>query len=284
VIKNLSEIKIIVMKKILILTLLGFTILSCNSDEDNILNNSNYSQYITANSIDRDIEFMPEEIYNDGAIQTPSLKLKLITSEIFPCVNYDLSTTEFTNGNELVIRFDEIITPEICLTAFGPAISYIDLPENTDKITFINGNIIDKYSIEINQEDISIILIEKNFTDFLHDKTFRIPENSFAYVSGTNTNNTNIYYDFLEILNQNPNFEEFDFEGDGRIPYPESSDGHWVNHPSKFFTYSNFDEFNDLARILNNYSSENIEENSGVSIAIYSWNNTSFYSWVTNEN
>jgi len=270
------------LKKLLILTLFGFTILSCNSDDDNILNNSDYSQYISENSIDTNIEFMPEEIYNDRTIQKPSLKLKLITSEIFPCFNYGLLTNEFTNDNELVIRFNEIITPEICLTAFGPAISYIDLPENTDKITFINGNIIDKYSIEIIQTKISITLIESNFTDLLYKKTFRIPENSFAYVSGTNTNNTNIYYDFLEILNQNPNFEEFEFEGDGRIPYPESSDGHWINHPSKFFKYSNFEDFNDLASVLNNYSTENIEENSGVSISIYSWNNTSYYSWINN--
>ena len=215
-------------------------------------------------------------------LQIPLLKLKLITSEIFPCINYGLSITEFTNGNELIIRFDEIVEPGVCLTAIGPAISYIDLPINTNKVTFINGNMIDKYSIEISQEKISITLIENNFTSSLHNKTFRIPKNSFAYVCGTNTNNTNIYDDFLAILMQNTDFVEFEFEGEGRIPYPESSDGNWVNHPSKFFIYSDFEEFNKLANILNDYSSENIEENSGVTIAIYSWKNIKYYSWINN--
>jgi len=33
---------------------------------------------------------------------------------------------------------------------------------------------------------------------------------------------------------------------------------------------------------MNDYSSENIEENSGVTISIYSWNNIEFYSWIEN--
>lgn len=269
------------MRKTLILTLIGFAILSCSSDND-IYNHGDYSEYITEKSTDIDINFMPEEIYNTNETQEPLLKLKLITSESFPCINYGLSTTEFIKDDELIVRFDEIIAPELCFTAIGPAISYIDLPKKTYKLTFINGNKIDKYSIEINQEKISITLIENNFTSCLYDKTFRIPENSFAYVCGTNTDNTNIYSEFSAILENNPDFIEFEFEGDGRIPYPESTNGNWVNHPSKFYKYSDSKEFNNLANVLNDYSTENIEENSGVTISIYSWNNVKFYSWIEN--
>lgn len=270
------------MKKILILTLIGFTVLGCSSNDESNFPDSEYSEYIIENSILTDIDFMPEEIYTTNETQEPLLTLKLITSEIFPCINYGISTTEFINGSELIIRFEEIIQPELCFTAIGPAISYIELPENTTKITFINGNIIDKYSIEIIQQKISITLIENNFTTSLYNKTFRIPENSFAYVCGTNTNNTNIYTDFSAIIEQNPDFIEFEFEGEGRIPYPETTDGNWVNHPSKYYKYSNFEEFNNLASVLNDYSFENIEENSGVTISIYSWNNVKFYSWIEN--
>ncbi len=214
------------MKKILILIIIGFTILSCNSDDSIVQSNNNYLKYITKNSIETDINFMPVEIYSSSnAPQSPSLKLKLITVAQFPCLNYRLTISQFVKGNELIIRFDEITEPEICLTAVGPAINYIDLPESTNKITFINGSVIDKYSIEINQEKVSISLIEKNFTSSLYNKTFRIPENSFAYVCGTNTDNTNIYSDFSAIIEQNPDFIEFEFEGEGRIPYPETSDG-----------------------------------------------------------
>ncbi len=268
------------MKKIIVLIIATITF-GCNTD-DQITNNTEYSEFITGNLIDTDINFMPEETYKTGESQEPLLQLKLITSENFPCINYGLSTTEFKNGNELIIRFDKIIEPTLCYTAIGPAISYIDLPKNTNTITFINGNIIDKYSIEIDQEKVAITRIENNFTSSLYNKTFRIPENSFAFVCGTNTNNTNIYDDFLAVLEQNTDFEEFEFEGEGRIPYPESSDGNWVNHPSKFFIYSDFEEFSNLANILNDYASENIEENAGVSIAIYSWNNIKYYSWLDN--
>lgn len=194
------------MKKLLILTLICFTIFGCSSDDTN----DNYSKYITNDSIATDINFMPEQVYsNSNKTEPPILKLKLITEKQFLCINYSLVTTQFIDGNEFIIRFDEIIAPEVCLTASGPAISYIDLPENISKITFINGDIIDKYSIEISQEKISILQIEKNFTNYLYNKTFRIPEKSFAYVCGTNTDNTYIYKDFSAIIEGNPNFVEF---------------------------------------------------------------------------
>ena len=204
------------MKKFTLL-IISIIIFSCNTDNE-MSNESEYSEFISENSIDTDINFMPEEIYSTNELQEPILKLKLITSRNFPCINYDLTTTEFTNGNELIIRFDEIIEPELCFTAIGPAISYIDLPANTNKVIFINGNVIDIYSIGINQENISITLIENSFTSSLYNNTFRIPENSFAYVCGTNTNNIYIYNEFLTLLEQNNDFVEFEFEGEGRIP------------------------------------------------------------------
>lgn len=280
--KIASNLKTNVMKKLLIFTLIGITFLGCNSDNDEVLNDSDYAEYIIESSINSEINFMAEEIYTTNEIQEPVLKLKLITSEIFPCFNYGLSTTEFINGNELIVRFEQIIQPELCLTAFGPAISYIELPQNTNQVTFINGSVIDKYSIDINEQKVSITLIKNNFTSSLYDKTFRFPENSFAYVCGTNTNNTNIYKDFSAIIEQNPDFVEFEFEGEGRIPYPETTDGNWVNHASKYYKYTDSVEFNSLADIMNDYSSQNIDENSGVTISIYSWNNIKFYSWIEN--
>lgn len=162
----------------------------------------------------------------------------------------------------------------------GTSYSYIDFPENIKKIILINGDIIDKYSVDITQEKVSITLIENNFTNSLYRHTFRYPENSFAFVCGTNTNNTHLYEDFLTLLAQNPNFTSFQFEGEGRIPYPKSTQGNWVNHPSKFFKYSDYQEFENLKNVLSDFSSENIEENSGVSISIIGWNNMKFYSWI----
>lgn len=269
------------MKKIVLLILIGFMINACSSD-DNKNNNSDYREYITKNSNVSAIHFMPEEVYPVTNGLSSVLKLKLITEEEFPCINYGISTTQFAKGNELVVRFDQIAKPGGCFTAIGPAISYIDLPENTNKITFINGDKIDQYSIDINDQKITITLLEKNFTTSLYNKTFRIPTNSFAYLCGTNKNNTAIYNDFYALIKQNPDFTEFEFEGEGRIPYPKTTTGNWVNHPTRFFKYRDAQEFNKLATILNNYSAENIEKNSGVSISIYGWNNIKFHSWIEN--
>ncbi|OOV16126.1 hypothetical protein [Flavobacterium sp. LM4] len=269
------------MKKIIVLIMIGFMMNACSSDDDK--NNSfNYDDYIVKKSIVSAINFMPEEIYPGAdASKSTVLKLKLITEEEFPCINYGINTTQFSKGNELIVRFDKIAEPGGCFTAIGPAISYIDLPENTEKITFINGDKIDHYSIDINDQKIAIATIEKHFTSSLYNKTFRIPTNSFAYLCGTNKNNTQIYTDFYALIKQNADFTEFEFEGEGRIPYPKTTTGNWVNHPSRFFKYKNVQEFKNLATTLNNYSA-NIEKNSGVSISIYGWNNIKFYSWIEN--
>ena len=91
-----------------------------------------------------------------------------------------------------------------------------------------------------------------------------------------------IYKDFSDIIEQNPDFIAFEFEGEGRIPYLETTNGNRVNHPSKYYKYTDLVKFNNLASIMNEYSSENIEENSGVTISIYSWNNIKFHSWIEN--
>jgi len=267
------------MKKLLYIFFIISTV-SCNSD-DPIVIEDDYSFFTSTNSIATDVEFMPKEIYRNISVphQSPVLSLKLVTRQEYECVNFIMVTTEYIVGNELIIRFDAIVQPAVCLTAIGPAISHIDLPEHIDKLVFINGNTIDKYSVEINPENVSISTIENNFTTSLHDNTFRYPENSFVYVCGTNTNSTHIYDDFLEILTQNPNFTEFEFIGEGRIPYPESSSGHWVNHPAKYFIYTDVDEFEGLESVLDDFSTQNIEESSGVGILLYSWDNVRYYSW-----
>lgn len=268
------------MKKLLLL-LFTSLILSCDNNVE-ILQNLNYAEFLIENGIDTDIDFMPIEKFISNEVQEPSLFLKITSTEIFNCSNYTFSTTEFVRDTEFIIRLDEVFIPNICLTSLGPATSFIGLPTHVKKLTFINGKQIDSYTITIDSEKVSIGLIENNFTNSLHDKTFRFPENSFAFVCGTNTDNTNLYTDFLTILRQNTNLKEFQFQGEGKIPYPETSSGNWVNHPSIFFTYTDSEGFRNLGQVLNDFSAQNIEKNSGVTISIYSWNTISYHSWLIN--
>jgi len=266
------------MKKITLI-LISIVTFGCSSNEDNSVDD--YSQFINSNSIASEIQFMPEEVFTDySAVQNPSLKLKLITKEIFPCINYSIVITEFINGTELIVRFEKISTSVVCLTAIGPAVKYIDLPQNINKLTFINGKTIDKYNVTIDSQKVKINLIESNFTSSLYDNTFRYPENSFAYICGTNTDNTIIYNDFLNILLANASLEEIYFQGEGRIPYPISSSGNWVNHKTRFFKYKNYSDFESLGQTLTDFKNGNITPNNGVTIALESWNNGKHYSWI----
>jgi hypothetical protein len=266
------------MKKI-VLILISSLSFGCSSNVDRLDNE--YTQYINSNSIASQIQFMPEEVYPDNlTVQNPSLKLKLITKEFFPCINFSIVTTEFINGTELIVRFEKIANSVVCLTAIGPAVKYIDLPQNINKLIFINGKTIDKYNIIIDSQKVKINLIESNFTSSLYDSTFRYPENSFAYICGTNTDNTIIYNNFLNILLANASIKEIYFQGEGRIPYPISSSGNWVNHKSRYFKYNNYSDFESLGQTLTNFKNGNIIPNSGVTIALESWNNTKLYSWI----
>lgn len=267
------------MKQFFLLLLLVITF-NCNKSDDDI-NSSEYAEYITKNTIDTDVNFMPVELFeSQNTPKAPSLKLKLTSTDIYPCANFSFLTTQFKKGNELIIRFDSIFAGDLCLTAFGPAISYVDLEDNINRITFLNGSVIDTYAIEINQEKVTLSKIKPNFTHSLYDKTFKYPENSFAYVCGTNTTNTDIYTDFLTVLEEDLNLTAFNFEGEGRIPYPEISSGYWVNHPAKYFTYSDQAAFETLKTTLRDYTIVHIEKNSGVSIALYGWDNLTYYSWI----
>ncbi|MHA7101728.1 hypothetical protein [Roseivirga pacifica] len=268
------------MKKLL-LPLLICLFYACDT-EDTPFDELEYSKYKSNTSVDEEILFMPVENYDSNETQTPVLSLKLETAEIFPCYNFGIATTQFTLGNELIIRLEKISKSTLCLTALGPARAQIDLPESVEKLTFINGNRIDQYDVTISEEKVSIKALKDSFTQSLYSNTFRLPENSFAFVCGTNTDNQHTYNDFLNILKANPNLQEFNFEGEGRIPYPESSDGHWVNHPSKYFKYTSTEVFNDLSDVLATFTSANIQKNSGVSIALYGWNNSKHYSWIDN--
>ena len=96
-------------------------------------NNDSYHEYYSDSAIETGITFMPVENYEEPSHlrpQTPVLQLRLSTAVVYPCSNYGLVTTEFVQGRELIIRFDEVIEPVGCLTSLGPATSYIDLSED----------------------------------------------------------------------------------------------------------------------------------------------------------
>lgn len=269
------------MKRLHLIIVILVILVGCEINPD--FTTEDYTAYFSDENISTQIEFYPVELYENYNEQgRPILKIKFSTSEIYPCSNYQVAYSQFVNGNELIVRFDKIHKPEICLTALGPATAYIDLPENTKTLILINGNTIDRYSMEITKKKISVSVLVNNFTSILHKSTFRYPENTFAFVCGTNLDNTHLYNDFITLLVEGTSVTEYIFEGDGRIPYPESSSGHWSDNPSRFFRYENEADFDKAGELLKSFTLENITPNDGVGMYLTSWDNRKFMSWMFN--
>lgn len=256
------------MKRILFALSIVLTLVGCrpDSDDDNTGINTN-------------IEFMPVELYESDAQGTPFTALRIATTNNYPCSNYNLVTTQQSVNGELTVRFKRIDAPTNCVTTPGPAQIFVAMPTNTTKIIFKNGQIIDTYHVAITAQKVIITPEVTNFTESLHTTTFRYPQNTFAYVCGTSSEDVAIYNEFLNILQSNPAFTEYIFEDDGRIPYAETSSGHEVNHPSKYFKYNNTSDFNTAGQLLENFTTQHITPNSGTGIWLQSWDNRNYMSW-----
>lgn len=239
---------------------------------------SNNGQDIQDNPVETDINFYPKEIYLT-ANSAPSQMLRLETIEIYPCQNYSIQTSESIAGDVLNVRIISIDDPTICLTALGPASRNINFPENIKQIHLINGNIIDTYEVNSNKEKIEIKIVSSTFTNLLQDITFKYPENTFAYIGGTNVDNEYVFTNFLAILKDSLPLDDYIFDGSGVIPYTLSSSGHWKDNPSIFFKYENEFDFNRAGALLKEFSEKNISPNDGVSLTITNWKNTSYHSW-----
>jgi hypothetical protein len=268
------------MKKNLILLCIIIVYASC--EQEVIQSNIEYFDCNTQDSITSDIKFFPVELYeNYSIIGNPKLNLYFKTTEIFPCINYNIAISEFVNNNELKLRFDSIIQYDICLTAPGPATSIIELPLNTNSLILLNGESIDKYYIDITEEKVIINPKDNSFSNLTYNILFRYPKNSFNYQCDIDTSEIQIYLDFLKILNDSLSLVEFNFSGEGRIPYGKDYIDRNRQCLNKYYKYESNAEFDRAGELLRNFVLENnINNNSSAYISLISWNNKKFLSWM----
>ena len=232
--------------------------------------------------LETEIDFFAREIYERNKQSSPVLTLDFKTKKIYPCYNYYINFNDSFEDEVLTVEFKSIGMPGICLTAFGPARGQLKLPISTRQLKLVRGNTTDLYEVHITPGSVEFEIIDSSFSNLTFNKSFRLPENSFAVVCGTNLEDTELCDSFLNSLSQITSLREFSFEGDGWIPYPESSSGHWNNTPSKYFLYESDADFIQAGELLEEFTGEYIEPNQGNSIAIYSWDNRKFYSWMVN--
>ncbi len=238
-----------------------------------------FKSYTRAHAIDTDVILWPQETYTEEN-QLPVLQLHFQTTKIYPCINFGIAITQQVDENTLIIRFDSITKHQICLTAIGSASSQVPLAENIQQLVLVNGDQIDRYDVIISSEKVSLTPSDTSFTQIKANTWFRYPENSFAFICGTNTDNTHHCSDFYSILMDSLDVEPFNFQGKGIIPYPVSSSGHWNDNSTQFFTYTDVEEFKKAGALLEAYTLENIIPNSGVTLQLLNWRNQHYRSWM----
>jgi hypothetical protein len=266
------------MKKLSVFCIVLLVIYSC--EKDNQKTEIDYSIYISSDSIKYGINFYPLENYESyNSVDTPDLKLYFYSTKSFMGGIHRLACSKFIVNNELIVRFDSIKSNEFGFLEPTTANAYIDLPEYINRISLINGHVIDRYKVSISKEKVEIDSIIKNYTDVVRDKIFRYPENTFNFTCWTDTLNKNICTEYLNILFNELSLVEYEFNGEGRIPYAYYTSTS-PDHYAAVFKYEKESDFDKAGELLETYTLEHIPPNEGQSISLFGWNNKKFESYT----
>ena len=124
-----------------------------------------------------------------------------------------------------------------------------------------------------------ILSKETEFLVLEYERFFKKPENSFYFRCGTMEESANLCEDFHNIMLKELNVEPFHFPDEGYIPYPDSSSGHYLNHPTRFYLYQNEGQFKQGGELLEDFTREKIADKEGVSLSIINWLGEGYRSW-----
>jgi len=256
------------MKKLILLSIALLIIFSCEKDNPTD---------ISYNPLESEIYFYPIELYeNYDIVDAPDLKLVLMTESYIG--GGILHCTKSVVNHELRVRLNGVENSPWFIEP-APAIAYLDLPENVNKITLINGDQVDKYDVFISEEKVEIDSIVKNYTVLIYDKIFRYPENTFNFTCWTDSTDTTLCTDYLNILFNELSLVEYEFSGESKIPYPYYSSTS-PEHYTGVFRYEKESDFNRAGELLEAYTLEHIQPNDGKGISLIGWNNKQFHSYI----
>mgnify|MGYP000857685431 CR=1 FL=1 len=232
--------------------------------------------------IDSDIVIsMSEELGNP----TRSFKFGLQTDKAYPCINYSLITNSTTRTDKISIEVLGIYTPEVCLTAIGPASSAIP-------VTSIQNNTYDiEFKIGTNISTGKLICTSNEFklqmNDLLQIKINgpvlkRVPVSTIwgtvGYHNSTSIDKVNEFISTIktagasELTLEDGNYNYFEIEN-GKIKEPTNS-GYWF---TKTFVYKFSGDKNLIRSIVKDYS-----KNFGdlMSISVHGDMGEEFLGWI----
>ena len=234
--------------------------------------------------IEGTIFFSVQEGYTSYySVETPRIRLTMITEKQYPNYNYEIRHKVTIFGNIISVKLNGIYKPPILLHAFGPATasSFLELSEGEYSLHFSDGSFVDQYRLTVTGSSIKVTKILARFTIPTLELYLRYPANSMAYLCGTNGPFSWIHQDFLDTLLSKIHLTEFQFPDSGIWPYPSLGVGSHYYTPTKFFYYETEEDFDKAGEILKTYIQTVLKgyEYETFAISLIGWNNKVFKSW-----
>ena len=151
-----------------------------------------------------------------------SLNILSETIEQQPCINYSLLTNYKKDANSIRISYEDIIKPEVCFTAIGPAktsISY-DLPNGEYDVEFVNDGVLNLADLSVDNEKYIIKMLSQNNIVLKRDNLYKIPTNTYWGTIGYHQDSSQkLVEDFIDHLKQ---------EGAGFNTYKNGDYGYFI--------------------------------------------------------
>jgi len=266
------------MKKYLI-TILTLALLSaCSKDNAEYL----FGEYLTPEQAllsDINISISEQFVYEKTEpTEDEGFFLNIQTIDNYPCCNYGIQRTVIQEGSTLIIRLEDVIKPSICLTAIGPATTTVKVPEGISRIVFLRGEDEDYFDFDVTNKEMNLYPVSASFSTSDFITYYRRPKNSFAFICGTTEDTQYIYHAFLEELKKISSVKELTF-GEGLLPWPESTNGYWVDFPTRFFTYDKPEDFVKVYELFCRFAQRELKNKQGVGLSLYDWNDICYNSW-----
>jgi hypothetical protein len=233
------------------------------------------------------IFFSVSEVFRNGAEGVePSLGLGQETEKIYGCCNYSIAASLHRFGGRLNISIEGIEMYDVCLTALGPAtrLDLLELEEGVYDLEFMDGPNRCHYILTVTENAFLVAdppgVAPPGFVKPKFRVWWRYPRNSFAVLCGTMEDSAWVNEDFLQKLRAAVGLEEITFPADGELGYPRAPEGHWVDHPARYFAYAAESDFAAAGEVLEAYVRDVIGRMPGVGIWLINWKNQSFRSWM----
>ncbi|XOV93536.1 MAG: hypothetical protein ACFHWX_02265 [Bacteroidota bacterium] len=249
--------------KLLIIIGLQLAVISCNDQVK-------YEEIIS------DLILNISETFPNNGVSNPELTFEIETAEIYPCVNYQIALHTSLKDGHLRINILGTSIDGICYTALGPATSSFKLDERVERITISIDDKVDEYVMTIDESSVRVTPGTSAFSSFDFSTYFRYPKNSFAFLCGTLVEDSYVCDEFEQFLLGNLSLEKFEFPSEGKVPYPDSSEGHWYDAPAKYFKYKEADDLSKAGELLKAYYTSNLTNKEGLGMSILGWNNTHY--------